>query len=61
MSGFTKRIIFRPPPHGYSWQVLDGTKLLRGGNASSHAEADAAADRAIAELETEAGPDETKK
>jgi hypothetical protein len=56
MSEFTKRIIFRPPPNGYSWEVLNGTKLLRAGNASSHEDADAAADRAIAEIEAEAGP-----
>jgi hypothetical protein len=61
MSGFTKRIIFRPPPHGYSWQVLNDTTLVRAGNANSYAEADASADRAIAELEAEAGPDATKK
>jgi hypothetical protein len=61
MSGFTKRIILRPPPHGYGWQVLKDTKLLRAGNAGSHAEADAAADKAIAELEAEADPDSTKK
>jgi hypothetical protein len=62
MSGFTTRIIFRPPPQGYNWQVLNDTKLLRAGNAGSHAEADAAADRAVAELEAETGgPDATKK
>jgi hypothetical protein len=33
---------------------MKGTKLLRAGNASSHEEADAAADKAIAELEVEA-------
>jgi hypothetical protein len=61
MSGYTKRIVNRPPPHGYSWQVLNGAKLLRSDNASSYAEADAAADRAIAELEAEADTDETKE
>jgi len=61
MSEFTKRIIFKPPLYEYSWQVLKGTKLLRAGNASSHEDADAAADRAIAELEAETGPDATKK
>jgi hypothetical protein len=61
MSQFTKRIIYRPPPNGYSWEVLKGTKLLRAGNAGSHEDADAAADRAIAEIEAEAGPDATRK
>jgi hypothetical protein len=60
MSGFTKRIISRPPPRGYSWQVLKDTNLARAGNADSYGEASAAADRAIAELEAEAGPDATK-
>jgi hypothetical protein len=59
MPGFRKVIISRPPPSGYSWQVLKGTELVRAGNAGSHAEADAAADRAIAEIEAEASPDGT--
>jgi hypothetical protein len=59
MPGFRKVIISRPPPSGYSWQVLKGTELVRAGNAGSHAEADAAADRAIAEIEAEASPDAT--
>jgi hypothetical protein len=61
MSRFTKRIIMRPPPQGCSWQVLDDTKLLRSGNASSYAEADATADSAIAELEAETDSDETNQ
>jgi hypothetical protein len=61
MSGFIKRIINRPSPGGYSWQVLKATKLLRAGRASSYAEASAAADRVIAEIEAEADPDATKK
>jgi hypothetical protein len=57
MSEFTTRVIFRPPPYGYKWEVLKGTKVLRAGNASSHEEADAAANRAIAEIEAEAASD----
>jgi hypothetical protein len=61
MSGYTRRIISKPPPRGYSWQVLKDTQLVRAGNASSYAEAITAADQAIAELEGEAGPDATRK
>jgi hypothetical protein len=61
MSEFRKIIINRPPPLSYSRQVLKDNKLARAGNAHSYAEADAAADRALAELEAEAGPDATKK
>jgi hypothetical protein len=54
-----KKLINNTPPSGFRWQVFEGTKVVKSGTSHSQVEANAAADKAIAELE--AAPDAKKK
>ena len=56
-----RKLINNTPPSGFRWRVFKGTKAVKSGTAKSQVEANAAADRAIAELEAEAAPGATKK
>jgi hypothetical protein len=50
MARLTK-LIMNTPPSGFRWQVSGGGKALKSGTTKTEAEANAAADAAIKELE----------